>query len=128
MSITKKHTALALAGAALVGTLVYGEYQQTNPPGEESAMSNESEEIQRLRQSAARSLKYNEAHPEDEWNPAWRIKQILRGRAPDDPTITQMEKLDLQTWREHLQNDLDAASGKPFVVYRWMPERSPVDK
>jgi hypothetical protein len=53
--------------------------------GKEPCMSIPKEEIQYRRQEAARRLKYWEEHPEDDSNPEWQMKKILRGRAPDDP-------------------------------------------
>jgi len=119
MRITKKHIALALAGAALAQALAYAGYQWVKFPADKGGSMTEREEGQaRMEQQRAQEkIERWRTHPQEEGNPEWMIPKILRGRAPDDATLTDYEMTSEKMWRTTAEQERRIASGESGA--RW---------
>jgi hypothetical protein len=132
MPTTKQRTALVLAAAALAQTIAYEGYRWVNPPlgGQKVDFKDYGISDEQLRQyyeegpeRARRRLQSWKENPQAADNPEWRIAQILQGRAPDDPSLSEVDKVLMQPWLDMLQEEKDVAAGKRLPsLTTWLPK------
>jgi hypothetical protein len=110
--------------APLAQTLAYGGYKMVNPPGEGEAMAEMekpwTEGDEREKAQAQAQLEFWKTHPEDENNPEYWLTKTLKGRAPDDPTLTEREKQIITVCQWQLESTKGIASGRVRVRRRFL--------
>jgi hypothetical protein len=114
VTFTKKHTAITLATAAAIQIAAYGGYQWVKYPADKGgSMTEREEQLARMEQQRAQEkIERWRTHPQEEGNPEWMIAKILRGRAPDDATLTEYESSTIQIWRDLADRERRVASGE----------------